>query len=58
MAQRELGKVVGSGTIDGAALSDLLDRAAAWAKKGLRLSDAPKTEKLMNAVKTVFMWEV
>lgn len=51
--KKELGRVVGSGTIDGAALSDLLDRAAAWAEDGLRPSDDPKTEKLMDAVKTV-----
>ncbi len=49
----ELGKVVGTGTINGAALSDLLDRATAWAEDGLRPSDDPKTEKVMNAVKTV-----
>ena len=51
--KKELGRVVGTGTIDGAALSDLLDRAAAWAKEGLKPSDDPKTEKLMDAVKTV-----
>ena len=45
--------MVGTGTIYGAALSDLLDRAAAWAEEGLRPSDDPKTEKLMDAVKTV-----
>ena len=28
--KKELSRVVGSGTIDGAALSDLLDRAVAW----------------------------
>ena len=51
--KKELGRVVGSDTIDGAALSDLLDRATAWAEDGLRPSDDPKTVKLMNAVKTV-----
>ena len=49
----ELGKVVGTGTIDGAELSNLLDRAVAWAEEELRPSDDPKTEKVMNAVKTV-----
>ena len=51
--KKELGRVVGSDTIDRAALSDLLDRATAWAEDGLRPSDDPKTVKLMNAVKTV-----
>lgn len=49
----ELDKVVGTGTIDGVALSDLLDRAVAWAEEELRPSDDPKTEKLMEEVKTV-----
>lgn len=51
--KKELSRVVGIGTIDGAALSDLLDRATAWAEDGLRPSDDPKTVKLMDAVKTV-----
>ena len=51
--KKELGRVVGTGTIDGAAFADLLDRAAAWAKEGLKPSDDQKTEKLMDAVKTV-----
>ena len=51
--KKELSRVVGSGTIDGAALSDLLDRAVAWAEDGLRPSDDPKTEKLIDAVKMV-----
>ena len=51
--KKELSRVVGSGTIDGAALSDLLDRAVTWAEDGLRPSDDPKTEKLIDAVKTV-----
>ena len=51
--KKELGRVVGSDTIDGAALSDLLDRAAAWAEDGLRPSDDPKTEKLIDAVRMV-----
>ena len=51
--KKELGRAVGSGTIDGAALSDLLDRAAAWAEDGLRPSDDPKTEKLIDAVRMV-----
>ena len=51
--KKELGRVVGTGTIDGTALADLLDRAAAWAEDGLRPSDDPKTEKLIDAVKTV-----
>ena len=51
--KKELSRVVGIGTIDGAALADLLDRAAAWAEDGLNHSDDPKTEKLMDAVKMV-----
>ena len=51
--KKELGRVVGTGTIDGTALADLLDRAAAWAEEGIKPSDDPKTEKLMDAVKTV-----
>ena len=51
--KKELSRVVGSGTIDGAALSDLLDRAVTWAEDGLRPSDDPKTEKLIDAVKMV-----
>ena len=51
--KKELSRVVGSGTIDGAALSDLLDRAVTWAEDGLRPSDDSKTVKLMDAVKTV-----
>ena len=51
--KKELSRVVGIGTIDGAALSDLLDRAVAWAEDGLRPSDDPKTEKLIDAVKMV-----
>ncbi len=49
--KKELGRVVGTGTIDGTALADLLDRAAAWAEEGIKPSDDPKTEKLMDAVK-------
>ena len=51
--KKELGRVVGTGTIDGAALSNLLDRAVAWAEEELRPGDDPKTEKLMEEVKTV-----
>ena len=51
--KKKLSRIVGSGTIDGAALSDLLDRAVAWAEDGLRPSDDPKTEKLIDAVKMV-----
>ena len=51
--KKELSRVVGSGTIDGAALSDLLDRAVTWSEDGLRPSDDPKTEKLIDAVKMV-----
>ena len=51
--KKELSRVVDSGTTDGAALSDLLDRAVAWAEDGLNRSDDPKTEKLIDAVKTV-----
>ena len=51
--KKELSRVVGSGTIDGAALSDLLDRTVAWAEDGLRPSDDPKTEELIDAVKMV-----
>ena len=51
--KKELGRVVGTSTIDGTALADLLDRATAWAEDGLRPSDDPKTEKLMDAVKMV-----
>ena len=51
--KKELSRVVGPGTIDGAALADLLDRAAAWAEDELNPSDDPKTAKLMDAVKTV-----
>jgi len=51
--KKELSRVVGPGTIDGAALADLLDRAAVWAEEGLKPSDDPKTEKLIDAVKTV-----
>ena len=51
--KKELSRVVGIGTIDGAALADLLDRAAAWAEDGLRPSDDPKTEKLIDAVRMV-----
>ena len=45
--KKELSRVVGP------VLADLLDRATAWAEDGLRPSDDPKTEKLMDAVKTV-----
>ena len=51
--KKELSRVVGPGTIDGAALADLLDRAAARAEDELNPSDDPKTAKLMDAVKTV-----
>ena len=51
--KKELSRVVGIGTIDGAALADLLDRAAAWAEDGLNRSDDLKTEKLIDAVKMV-----
>ena len=38
--KKELSRVVGPGTIDGAALADLLDRAAAWSnnRNGTRYS--------------------
>ena len=51
--KKELSRVVGTGTIDGAVLADLLDRAVTWAEDGLRPSDDPKTEKLIDAVKMV-----
>lgn len=33
----ELEKVIGTGDVDGAALSELLDRATAWAQEGLQM---------------------
>ena len=46
----ELGKVVDTGDIDGAALADLLNRAVAWSKGGLNVSSDRYTEEMKQAV--------
>ena len=47
----ELEKVIGTGDVDGAALSDLLDRAAASAQAGLQIPSEKFTSKMQSAVK-------
>ena len=51
-SKEELGTVVGDGTIDGAALADLLDRAVVWAKGGLKSSGEPLTDAMITEIKT------
>ena len=46
----ELGKVVGTGDMDGAALADLLNRAVAWSKGGLNVSSDRYTKEMKQAV--------
>lgn len=48
----ELKKVIGDGKVDGGALANLLDRAAAWAKPGLEIPSERFTEKMKENVKT------
>ena len=47
----ELEKVIGTGDVDGAALSDLLDRATAWAQEGLQIPSERFSNEMQNAVK-------
>jgi hypothetical protein len=46
----ELRNVVETGTVDGAALADLLNRAVAWSKGGLNASSNRYTEEMKQAV--------
>ena len=46
----ELRNVVETGTVDGAALADLLNRAVAWSKGGLNASSDRYTEEMKQAV--------
>ena len=46
----ELGRVVGTGTIDGAVLADLLNRAAAQAQESLNISSVSLTEEMKQVV--------
>ena len=46
----ELGNVIGTGTIDGAALADLLDRAVRQAREGLNIASDRLTEEMRQAV--------
>ena len=49
----ELGNVIGTGTIDGAALADLLNNAVAEAKNGLSIPSDRLTEEMKRAVTAV-----
>ncbi len=46
----ELGNVIGTGTIDGAALAELLDRAVRQAREGLNMASDRLTEEMRQAV--------
>ena len=47
----ELGTVVRDGAIDGAALADLLDRAAVWAQSGLKSSGEPLNDNMVTEIR-------
>jgi len=46
----ELGKVIGTGNVDGAALADLLDRAVRQAREGLNIPSDQLMEEMKQAV--------
>ena len=51
--KKELKKVIGNGEIEGQELADLLDKAATWAKEGLKPSGEPMNDQLTAEIKNV-----